>query len=69
VRVLIDDACVGHLELEDARAYARLVERVRAACGSATCAARLRGGWDRGGDDVGMFGVVLLLPAPDPDEW
>lgn len=68
VRVVIDGACVGHLRLEDARSYASLVQRARSCHGSATCAARIRGGWDRGGDDVGPFGVALLLPAPDADE-
>lgn len=67
VRVLVDDARVGHLREEDARAYARLVERAQALHGSARCSARIRGGWDRGGDDIGRFGVVLLLPAPDAD--
>ena len=27
-----------------------------------TLASGVRGGWDRGGGDVGMFGVVLFLP-------
>jgi hypothetical protein len=67
VRVVVDDVCVGHLRLDEARAYARLVERASSRHGRATCAARIRGGWDRGGDDVGLFGVVLLLPAPDTE--
>jgi hypothetical protein len=38
------------------------VEEARDACGIATCRASIRGGWDRGGGDVGLFGVVLFLP-------
>ncbi len=66
VRVLIDDACVGHLRLEDAAAYRGAIESARARQGRASCSARIRGGWDRGGEDVGLFGVTLLLPAAGP---
>lgn len=62
VVVLIDDAEVGALSREDAR---RLAPAIRAALrdqGVATCRAVVRGGWDRGADDVGMFGVVLFVP-------
>lgn len=68
VRVLIDGACVGHLRLEDAALYRRAIERARAMHGRASCSARIRGGWDHGGEDVGRFGVALLLPAAEGTE-
>ncbi len=63
VRVLIDGVPVGHLVLEDAERLRPLVEEAVSRSGAATCRARIRGGWDRGGDDVGLFGVAVLLPA------
>lgn len=64
VHVAVDGACVGRLRLEDAAAYRNAIETTLAAHGTATCRARIRGGWDRGGEDVGAFGVVLFLPPP-----
>jgi len=39
-----------------------LIAEARVVEGHATCRALIRGGWDRGRDDVGRFGVTLLLP-------
>jgi hypothetical protein len=63
VAVLVDGRRVGRLLLDDAKRLQPAVERVRRLHGVATCRARIRGGWDRGGENVGAFGVVLLLPA------
>ena len=65
VRVDIDGRTVGHLSRENACEYRRrLVEaghpRLRA-----RCRARIRGGWDRGADDRGHFGVWIDLPTGD----
>lgn len=62
VVVLIDDTEVGSLSREDARRLAPVIREARREQGAATCRAVVRGGWDRGGEDVGMFGVVLFLP-------
>lgn len=62
VAVVIQGRRVGWLGRQDAVRYRALVDAVRAREGEATCAARIRGGWDRGGSDVGRFGVVLALP-------
>lgn len=62
VVVLIDDTEVGSLSREDARRLAPVIREARREHGAATCRAVVRGGWDRGGEDVGMFGVVLFLP-------
>jgi hypothetical protein len=61
IAVVIGARRVGWLRRSDARSRA-LVESARRRDGDATCIARIRGGWDRGGDDVGRFGVVLLFP-------
>lgn len=68
VRVLIEGVPVGRLSLEDAAAYRSAIEEAQALHGAATCNARIRGGWDRGGENVGPFGVVLSLPAPGQAE-
>jgi hypothetical protein len=67
VAVLVDERRIGRLLLDDAKRFQPAVEKARRLHGSATCHARIRGGWDRGGEDVGAFGVVLLLPG-DPEE-
>jgi hypothetical protein len=63
VAVLVDGRPIGRMQLDDAKRFQRSIERARHLYGAATCRARIRGGWDRGGEDVGALGVVLLLPA------
>jgi hypothetical protein len=60
--VLIDGLPVGRLRREDAARVSPTIDEVLDCGGPATCRARIRGGWDRGGADVGRFGVVVLLP-------
>jgi hypothetical protein len=59
IRIDIDGHTVGYLS----RAHARQYRREMAAAGNsgriATCAARIRGGWDRGPGDRGSYGVRL----------
>jgi hypothetical protein len=62
VVVLIGDRVVGHLLPDDAERLMPLIAEARVVEGHATCRALIRGGWDRGRDDVGRFGVTLLLP-------
>lgn len=64
VEVLIGDRRVGWLRRADAEALAEEIAAARERFGAATCLARIRGGWDRGGDDVGLFGVVLHCHRP-----
>lgn len=64
VAVLVDGRRVGRLRREDADALRPLLETAVEEHGAATCRALVRGGWERGGEDVGLFGVTLLLPAP-----
>ena len=60
VKVVIDGGAVGHLSREAARSFRKRIahsqfkqhEQFR-------CKALIRGGWDRGGGDTGMFGVRL----------
>jgi hypothetical protein len=60
--VAIDDTEVGVLSHEDAEWLAPVVRQAVREHGLATCRAQVRGGWDRGGADIGMFGVVLFVP-------
>jgi len=62
VVVVIDDTEVGDLGREDAHRLAPAILEALRDHGVATCRAVVRGGWDRGGEDIGMFGVVLLVP-------
>ncbi len=62
VDVLIGEATVGRLADADAARMRPLISAAIDAYGSATCRAEIRGGWDRGGDDVGLFGVELYCP-------
>lgn len=59
VRVEIDGSTVGYLSRSDAAEYRRHVTAP-----SASCEARVVGGWDRGGRDAGSFGVKLKLRWP-----
>jgi hypothetical protein len=62
VRVEIQGGTVGHLSRKDARAYRQWLARERPGANVLTCEANVRGGWDRGPGDRGMFGVWLDLP-------
>lgn len=58
VRVEIDGRTVGYLSREDAKAYRRYLQRIRAGRAVGVCEARIRGGWRRGNEE-GYFGVFL----------
>jgi len=57
VRVDINGMTVGYLSRENARQYRQRLKRGI----TATCSARIVGGWDRGGGNKGYFGVKLDL--------
>jgi hypothetical protein len=63
VEVRIDGLRVGRLDRETAEAYRATFEYIAREYATVTCEARILGGWDRGQDDVGAFGVRVLLPA------
>jgi hypothetical protein len=62
VVVKIDDTEVGTLSREDARRLTPGIREAQRDHGAATCRAVIRGGWDRGREDFGRFGVVLFVP-------
>ena len=62
VAVSIEDRRVGYLRREHVEWLGPLVDESLDLHGLATCRAMIRGGWDRGRDQVGWFGVTLLLP-------
>jgi hypothetical protein len=57
VRVDIEGLTVGYLPKEAARAW-----RLTGRSDGFKCSAVIRGGWDRGRGDGGLFGVRLNLP-------
>jgi hypothetical protein len=59
VRVEIEGRAVGHLDRESARAFRRLLVKRGEEGMGILCPARIVGGWDKGGDDRGHFGVRL----------
>lgn len=66
VRVDIDGETVAYLSRVHAGIYRRQMVHAGHAGRVAICAARIRGGWDRGEDDRGSFGVrldVAVLPS------
>ena len=65
IRVEIDGYPVGHLSRDMAPRYRAALERAGQAGRRAECAAVIVGGWDRGEDDRGHFGVRLDVPV----EW
>ncbi len=62
VQVLIGGRPCGYLSREDARAYRRQIKKAGHPRITAKCKALIKGGWDRGLDDCGHFGVFLDLP-------
>ena len=62
VAVLIDHTEVGTLNHEDAQRLTPAILTALRDAGVATCHALVRGGWDRGREDIGMFGVILFVP-------
>jgi hypothetical protein len=66
VEVRVADDAVGYLRDSDAVGLLETICESIDLNGFASCRASIRGGWDRGGEDVGMFGVTLWLPG-EPD--
>ena len=63
IRVVIGHQTVGYLSRENARIYRKQLEKAGYEGHTANCQARIVGGWDRGGGDMGYFGVRLDLPT------
>lgn len=60
VKVMIDGGTVGHLSREAARTFRKKIAQSQfKQHDQFRCKALIRGGWDRGGGDTGMFGVRL----------
>lgn len=71
VVVAIFGMIVGHLDRDDAREFIRALRHGGYA--DAACEASIVGGWDRGHDDTGYFGVRLNAALPfeifSPEQW
>lgn len=63
IRVEISGMTVGYLSREEARYYRERMQAAGHAGMTATCKAKITGGWYRGKEDIGNFGVTLDLPA------
>lgn len=61
VRVDIEGKTVGYLSKSNARQYRKYLHQAGHGKVIGRCAAEIVGGWDRGGDDRGSFGVKLDL--------
>ena len=66
VRVDINGRTVGYLSRDMAPRYRAALEKAGQAGAMAQCGARIVGGWDRGEDDRGHFGVKLDVPIDWP---
>ncbi len=62
VRVDIRGRTVGYLSRAGARHYRKALAKLGVRPVTAYCQARIRGGWDRGEDDQGFYGVYLDIP-------
>jgi hypothetical protein len=65
IRVEIDGMTVGHFSRQNAREYRERLKEAGHPGITATCSAMIVGGWDRGGNDKGHFGVKLDIPTED----
>lgn len=66
VRVVIADrGTIGYLSRENAVAYRPLIDRLAAVGKLVACHVSISGGWDRGPDDRGHFGVRLFIDTPE----
>jgi hypothetical protein len=62
VQVFVDRKLVGYMKRDDAKSYRKQILKVGRGELVGCCAAKIVGGWDRGPDDRGYFGVRLDLP-------
>jgi hypothetical protein len=62
IRIDIQRSTVGYLSRRNAREYRKKLAEAGYPGIPATCSAKIVGGWNRGEDDIGFFGVKLDLP-------
>lgn len=62
IRVEIFGKTVGHMSKADARMYRTYMRSKNWSGLTATCKAKITGGWDLGQEDIGQYGVSLDLP-------
>lgn len=62
IRIDIKGDTVGYLSREDARLYRKRMKELGYEGNTVGCQAIIIGGWDRGGNDKGSFGVKLYFP-------
>ncbi|HEX9896543.1 MAG TPA: hypothetical protein VGA85_02640 [Dehalococcoidales bacterium] len=62
IRVEISGMPVGHLNRTEAQNYRERMKANGHSGLTATCNAKITGGWDRGSNDIGYFGITLDMP-------
>jgi hypothetical protein len=65
VKVYIDSLPVGHLPRDVARTWRARLRKSGGPVGNYTCAAMIVGGWKKGRDDEGSYGVRLDIPEEE----
>jgi hypothetical protein len=68
VAVSVEGSIVGFLDRKTARNFRAQMAEAGAAGVPAVCQAVIVGGWDRGDDDMGHFGIKLDLPTQPSDD-
>ncbi len=63
IRVEISGVSVGYLDRSEARYFRERMCANGHVGLNVTCKAKITGGWNRGGNDIGYFGVTLDLPT------
>lgn len=63
VAVMIEGKLCGYLDRETARSYRKQIAKAGHPKSNLSCQAMIVGGWDRGPEDKGFFGVKIDLPV------
>ena len=64
IAVYLEGVLVGYLDRDVAPRWRAVMQAVAATGTVLGCPAVITGGWDRGGGDLGSFGVILNLGSP-----
>ena len=64
VAIFVEGSRVGYLPRAVAQDYRATMRTLNPEAAPVGCRAVIRGGWDRGGDDVGHFGISLDVAQP-----
>jgi hypothetical protein len=63
IRVDVGGRCVGYIARDETHRFHPILRQLASVGRPASCRALITGGWDRGNDDRGSFGVILSMHA------